>query len=177
VLNPRIPLPLLEHPLKSFDIKTFLEIRVGLINWLLFDIGFLAKQYERYGYVSDSMWLIVAFQSFYVVDALYFEEAFFSTMDVAYCPSMFTALADLDRTDGSGFMLDMGNLVWVAMFYCLQARYLVLNPVHLGPYGIAGVLVLKGLGYYIFRSANLQKDRFKADDPSVKGMCPASTPR
>jgi hypothetical protein len=35
------------------------------------------------------MWLIVAFQSFYVVDALYFEEAFFSTMDVAYRPSIF----------------------------------------------------------------------------------------
>lgn len=67
-------------------------------------------------------------------------------------------------------MLDMGNLVFVAMFYCTQARYLVSNPVHLGPYGIVGVLALKGLGYYIFRSANLQKDKFKADDPSVKGM-------
>jgi len=66
-------------------------------------------------------------------------------------------------------MLDMGNLLWVAMFYCLQARYLVSNPVHLGPYGVAAVLALKGLGYYIFRSANLQKDKFKADDPSVKG--------
>lgn len=66
-------------------------------------------------------------------------------------------------------MLDMGNLLWVAMFYCLQARFLVSHPVVLGPFGVAGVLALKGLGYYIFRSANLQKDRFKADDPSVKG--------
>jgi delta14-sterol reductase len=74
-----------------------------------------------------------------------------------------------DRTDGSGFMLDMGNLLWVATFYCLQARFLVSYPVILGPLGIAGVLGLKGLGYFIFRSANLQKDRFKADDPSVKG--------
>jgi Delta14-sterol reductase len=73
-------------------------------------------------------------------------------------------------------MLDMGNLVWVSMFYCLQARYLISNPVHLGPYGIAGVLVLKGLGYYIFRSTNLQKDKFKADDPSVKGTLAANTP-
>lgn len=71
-------------------------------------------------------------------------------------------------------MLDMGNLLWVAMFYCLQARFLVSNPVVLGPFGIAGVLALKAFGYYIFRSANLQKDRFKADDPSIKGnlVCP-----
>jgi len=83
-LNPRIPVPFHEHPKQSFDIKTFVEIRVGLIHWLLFDIAFLAKQYERYGFITDSMWLVVIFQAFYVVDALWFEEAFFSTMDVAY---------------------------------------------------------------------------------------------
>jgi hypothetical protein len=54
--------------------------------WLLFDIAFLAKQYEQYGYVTDSMWLVVGFQVFYVVDAIWFEDAFFSTMDVAYIP-------------------------------------------------------------------------------------------
>jgi Ergosterol biosynthesis ERG4/ERG24 family len=59
---------------------------VGLINWLLFDIAFLAKQYDRYGFVTDSMWLVVIFQGFYVIDALWFEEAFLSTMDVAYFP-------------------------------------------------------------------------------------------
>jgi len=101
-----------------------------------------------------------------VVDSLWFEEAFFSTMDVAYILPSERSDAS---TDGSGFMLDMGNLVWVAMFYCLQARFLVSYPVVLGPAGVLGVLALKSLGYYIFRSANLQKDRFKAGDPSVKG--------
>ena len=66
-------------------------------------------------------------------------------------------------------MLDMGNLLWVASFYCLQARYLVSHPVVLGPIGVIGVLALKGIGYYIFRSANLQKDSFKANDPSIRG--------
>jgi hypothetical protein len=84
------------HPTQSFDIKTFLEIRVGLINWLLLDVAFLAKQYERYGYVTDSMWLVVGFQAFYVVDSLWFEEAFFSTMDVAYIPLY---KADQEPTD------------------------------------------------------------------------------
>ena len=69
-------------------------------------------------------------------------------------------------------MLDMGNLLWVAMFYCFQARFLVSRPVVLGPLGVVGVLALKALGYYIFRSANLQKDRFKAGHPALKGRCP-----
>ena len=72
------------HPTQSFDIKTFVEIRVGLINWLILSVAMLAKQYERYGFVTDSMWLAVGFQVFYIGDALWFEEAFFSTMDVAY---------------------------------------------------------------------------------------------
>ena len=67
-------------------------------------------------------------------------------------------------------MLDMGNLLWVAMFYGTQARFLVSYPVVLGPIGVAGVLGLKAFGYFIFRSANLQKDRFKAGDKSVKGI-------
>jgi Delta14-sterol reductase len=67
-------------------------------------------------------------------------------------------------------MLDMGNLLWVATFYCLQARFLVSYPVVIGPFGVVGVLALKGLGYYIFRSANLQKDRFKANDPLIRGI-------
>jgi len=75
-----------EHPKQSFDIKTFIEIRVSLILWLLFDIGFVAKQYDSYGFVTDSMVLLVAFQTWYIIDALWFEEAFLTTMDVAYDP-------------------------------------------------------------------------------------------
>jgi Delta14-sterol reductase len=66
-------------------------------------------------------------------------------------------------------MLDMGNLVWVACFYGTQARFLASHPVKLGTIGVAGVLGLKAIGYFIFRSANLQKDRFKSGDASVKG--------
>jgi Ergosterol biosynthesis ERG4/ERG24 family len=67
------------------------QMMFGFYVWseLQSRIFILEPQYQRYGYVSDSMWFIVTFQSFYVVDGLYFEEAFFSTMDVAYSPSTF----------------------------------------------------------------------------------------
>lgn len=60
----------------SFDIKSFNELRPGLILWVLTDISMLCAQAVRRGgweNVTWSMWLVLAFQSFYVTDALYNE--------------------------------------------------------------------------------------------------------
>lgn len=58
----------------SFDIKTFNELRPGLILWMLIDISAACEQYCRLGgRITTSMALVVAFHSFYVVDALYNE--------------------------------------------------------------------------------------------------------
>jgi len=104
-LNPR---------LGSFDLKHFCELYPGLIGWLIIDLGMLQKQYERLGYVSTSMLLVCGFQFIYVLDALWFEKAILSTMDIVH--------------DGFGFMLAFGDLVWVPFTYSLQARYLVDHP-------------------------------------------------
>ena len=58
----------------SFDLKSFNELRPGLILWVLVDIGMACEQaVRRGGNVTDSMWLVLAFQGWYVVDALYNE--------------------------------------------------------------------------------------------------------
>lgn len=60
----------------SFDIKYFNELRPGLILWVLIDISMVCEQAVRRGglnRVTDSMWLVLAFQSFYVIDSLYNE--------------------------------------------------------------------------------------------------------
>lgn len=64
-------------------------------------------------------------------------------------------------TDGFGFMLSVGDLAWVPFIYSLQARYLVFNQVELGPFFSLFVFALHGLGYYIFRSANGEKNDFR----------------
>lgn len=71
--------------------------------------------------------------------------------------------------DGFGFMLSFGDLVWVPFSYSIQARYLSVHPVVLGPLYVVGILGLQGLGYYIFRSANNEKNRFRTNpnDPKV----------
>lgn len=66
-LNPAPPL------FPSFDIKVFNELRPGLILWLLINISSACEQYVRIGRVTDSMWLVLLFQAWYVVDALYLE--------------------------------------------------------------------------------------------------------
>lgn len=59
-LNPRIG---------SFDIKSFNEMRPGLILWVIIDLAMVAKQYSTLGRVTDSLVLVVAFHTWYVFDA------------------------------------------------------------------------------------------------------------
>ena len=64
-------------------------------------------------------------------------------------------------TDGFGFMLSVGDLSWVPFVYSLQARYLVFRPVELDVASTAGILAVNALGYWIFRSANGEKNDFR----------------
>jgi delta14-sterol reductase len=66
-LNPTFP------GFPSFDIKTFNEVRPGIILWPLLNISCACEQYVRTGSVSDSMWLVLAFELFYAVDCQWFE--------------------------------------------------------------------------------------------------------
>jgi len=132
----------------SFDIKTFNELRPGLILWVLIDISMACEQaVRRGGTITDSMILVLLFQGWYVIDGLYNEPAIFTQMDIT--------------TDGFGFMLAVGDLTWVPFVYSLQARYLVFNQIELGPLNTAGVVLVNLLGYYIFRAANGEKNDFR----------------
>jgi protein-S-isoprenylcysteine O-methyltransferase Ste14 len=104
------------------------------------------------------MWLVLAFEAFYIADSVFNEDCILTTMDIT--------------TDGFGFMLAFGDLAWVPFTYSLQARFLVDFPVQLSPLAAAAILALQVAGFYIFRGANLEKDRFKKDPthPAVKDL-------
>ena len=97
-LNPRIG---------TFDWKYFCELRPGLIGWTVVNLSMAMKQYHTHGAISIPMALVTALQALYTWDALYFESAILSTMDIT--------------TEGFGFMLAMGDLGWVPFTYSLQA--------------------------------------------------------
>jgi delta14-sterol reductase len=153
-LNPRVTFPIFGE----IDIKAFMELRPGMLGWVILDLAFIMQQYRNFGKVTDSILLITVAQSVYTFDALYMEPAILTTIDLI--------------ADGFGFMLSFGDLVWVPFTYSIQARYLATYPVQLGFVGMAGVLAVQGTGYYIFRSVNNEKNRFRTDpnDPRVKHL-------
>jgi len=64
-------------------------------------------------------------------------------------------------TDGFGYMLAAGDLLWVPFTYSLQARYLAFEHVELGAVGTGIVVLVAFTGYWIFRSANGEKNDFR----------------
>lgn len=137
-LNPRIG---------NLDLKLFLEMRPGLLLWVLIDLAMVHHQYLRYGRVSASILMVTAFQTYYVVEGTFYEQGLVSMIDTT--------------TDGLGFMLVFGDISLVPFTYSLQARYLADHPTTLSWLQIAGITGVYLLGIAIFRLANNEKNNFK----------------
>ncbi|KAM9241310.1 delta(14)-sterol reductase LBR isoform 3-T5 [Leptosomus discolor] len=146
-LNPRIG---------NFDLKYFCELRPGLIGWVVINLAMLLAEMKIHNQSTPSLSMILvnSFQLLYVVDALWNEEAILTTMDITH--------------DGFGFMLAFGDLVWVPFVYSLQAFYLVVHPTAISWPAAAAITVLNCIGYYIFRSANSQKNSFRRNPADPK---------
>ena len=149
----------------TFDWKVFCEMRPGLIGWVMINYCMMAKEFELRGTVSSSMVLVCFFQFWYILDALWFEEAILTTMDVVH--------------DGFGFMLAFGDLAWVPFTYSLQTRYIVDHGIDLPLWLAVGIFGLNILGYWIFRSSNSQKNAFRRDpmSPNVSHLKAMPTKR
>lgn len=150
-MNPRVTVPWIGE----IDIKEFMELRPGMLGWLLFNLAFIAKQYRTFGFVTDSIVFIAAVQGLYILDSQVMEPAILTTIDIVM--------------DGFGLMLSFGDLVWVPFLYSTQCRYLAAHPVSLGWAGLGAMGAVLLTGYSIFRLANSQKNAFRTnpDDPAV----------
>lgn len=137
-LNPRIG---------EWDIKLFCELRPGLLLWSLLNLASLQRQYQRLGYVTNSMVLVNVLQFIYVIDGVLNEEGCLTMMDIT--------------TDGFGFMLAFGDLCWVPFCYCLQSRYLSLVEINLSSIAVSIVIGVMITGFYIFKASNIQKNKFR----------------
>jgi len=143
ILNPRIG---------NFDIKFWAEIRPGIMLWFFMTCSCAVKQYELYGFVTLPM-LFMCFYHLCYANACYKgEECIPMSMDIIY--------------EKFGWMLCWANLVWVPFTYCFPAYYLLkIEPFEPAWYWSAFVLLLHISGYYMFDTANSQKDYFRADFP------------
>ncbi|VEU20808.1 DEKNAAC101677 [Brettanomyces naardenensis] len=137
-LNPRIG---------YWDIKLYCELRPGMLLWFLLNLACLQIQYLKLGYVTNSMILVNLLQAFYIFDGVLNEEGCLTMIDIT--------------SDGFGFMLAFGDLCWVPFSYSLQARYLSLVEVNLPVWAVVGIVSVMTLGFWIFKSSNNQKSKFR----------------
>ncbi len=102
----------------------------------------------------------------YVLDFFWNEEWYTRTVDISH--------------DHFGFMLAWGDTTFLPSFYTLQAQYLARYSTETSAAQNLAILLLGVLGYAIFRSANHQRYRVRAqqDDPNVKVWgAPAKKPK
>eukprot|EP01133_Synstelium_polycarpum_P010772 gene10772-12550_t len=131
-----------------FDFKLFHNGRPGIVAWTLINMSFAFAQYEKIGYVTNSMVLLNILHAAYVLDFFVNEDWYLRTIDIAH--------------DHFGFYLSWGDTVWLPYMYTLQSHYLFRNPVDLTWPVFAAVLALGTGGYLIFRAVNHQKDVFRS---------------
>ncbi len=143
-LNPRIG---------KLDLKMFFESKIGMTSWIVLTLLMAHAEYERHGALSLAMIVVCLFQLVYTVDFFWFEEAMLSTWDI--------------NNENYGFMLTFAFLVWMPFTFSLQSQYLVYGAPELSALAVLGLVILNFAGYYVFRSANLQKHRFRTV-PGVK---------
>lgn len=137
-LNPRV---------QGIDLKLFFNGRPGIVAWTLINLSFASAQYVKFGTVTNSMLIVNFLQALYVLYFFWKEAWYLKTIDIHH--------------DHFGWMLAWGDSVWLPYMYTLQAFYLVFNPVELSSTYALFVLLLGMVGFYIFASANNQKDRFR----------------
>ena len=106
-----------------------------MIGWILIDVAFAAVQYERHGFVSNSMILVCALQAFYVLHYFWQESFVLSTIDI--------------RTERFGWMLVYGDLAWVPMTYCLGAFFLIDHVHSLPLWGALVILLFNIAGLFV----------------------------
>ena len=134
------------------DLKLF-SYRPSLIALALFNVSFAVVQYRTYGGLSLAMMLYQAFTLAYVVNYFGFEHGMVHTWDIV--------------SERFGWMLVWGNLVLVPFFYSIAGWTLIHAKDDLTPAAALGLVLLYLFGFWLFRSANGQKHRFRQNPQAL----------
>ncbi|PGH23568.1 hypothetical protein AJ80_02348 [Polytolypa hystricis UAMH7299] len=135
---------------ENWDIKLFHIGRLGMSAWLMIDISFTTLQFNRFGYISNSMVIVLVLQGIYVLDFFWNEHWYLKTIDIHH--------------DHFGFYLAWGSTAGLSGVYSLQSRYLARHPVDLSFTSATMILTIGIVGYIVFRSSNNQRLRARLAD-------------
>jgi len=141
----------------------FSMITLALLNVVLVLNDIIAKKttFDLAGLkaVNPTIVIAAAFQIFFALDAMFFEEYFFHSHDAM----------------NSGYGLSMINSYATFPFLpTLITKYLIARSPHVAWYYLAGIVLIKLVGYVIFRSTEVQRCEF-AKDPNNPALAHLET--
>ena len=102
----------------GWDVKVFTNSRFGLMLWQMMVFSAMLKQYETYGYISDSMLVSCVLQTQYLFKFYMWEEGYFKSTDIV--------------VDRAGFYLCWGCLTFLFVIFNIPHCFLASHPVELG---------------------------------------------
>ncbi|RDW80025.1 hypothetical protein BP6252_04663 [Coleophoma cylindrospora] len=143
-LNPRIGI---------LDFKMFFEVRLPWYILLGLSCGTAARQWEKYGYVSAEVGLLVMAHYLYANACSKGEECIVTTWDMYY--------------EKWGFMLIFWNLAGVPLSYCHCTIYLANHPPSTykwNPYFMTALYITYLFVYWVWDTTNSQKNRFRSQE-------------
>jgi hypothetical protein len=156
--------PRLNPRFDGFDVKFFFELRPGIMHWFFTSVAIALKMYERDGTITTPM-LLICFYHLCFVNSCYKGEACVPfSMDIIY--------------EKFGWMLLMLDIVMVPFVFPLQAYYLyVIEPFEHPWYISAALLFTHCFAYFMFDTANAQKDYFREEDHPENAQVVRKFPR
>lgn len=137
-LNPRMG---------TLNVKHFCELRLGLLGWVVLVLGLVAAQTRDAGTPCSALALVATFQIMYIAAALWNEGKLVAALDTSPL--------------GAGFLLLFIDLAWTPLVCSLPAAYLVQQPLQLPLYHCASLVLLYGLGLYIYCRASAERRAFQ----------------
>ena len=147
------------------NIKQFTNCRFGMMAWAILPVIFACHQYQRDGYLADSVAVCVALMCVYNFKFFLWETGYFNSMDIQH--------------DRAGYYICWGCLVWVPSVYASPALYIasVQPPVALGNPVAAAIFVAGVLSIWINYDSDRQRQDFRASGGKKKvwGAKPGSS--
>ena len=131
----------------GWDVKQFTNCRFGMVFWPISAISYAFAQYERYGYVSDSMLVNVGLQLIYCFKFFLWETGYLASMDIQH--------------DRAGYMICWGCLVFLPTIYTSHSFFLTAHPVDLGLPLASGIFALGAICVYINWDCDRQRVAFR----------------
>jgi Delta24(24(1))-sterol reductase len=139
------------------DFKMFFEVRLPWYILFLLTLGTAARQYEQFGFVSAQVGLLLLAHFLYANACSKGEECIVPTWDMYY--------------EKWGFMLIFWNMAGVPLSYCHCTIYLANHAPSVyawNRYAMAGLYIMYLFVYWVWDTANSQKNRFRLQETGAK---------